>query len=84
MIRVFCFARKINKDITSAKKYGEIVHLTGFRPSLWSDEYADFIVDWLERKKFDADKDYILIIGDQISLCKVTTEVHSVHLGTVL
>lgn len=82
MSRVYAIqpARRDDFDLSSAKKFGPLhfVFERGERhPSIWSDEYLHEVMHRLEKKGYDPERDFILLIGPQVPLFRVACSLSS-------
>jgi len=71
MARVFVLQPN-EKDISRARTYGEIVYIFGpadFRPNVCDIDFGIAIADKLNAMKYDPLTDFILLVGNFVSIC---------------
>lgn len=65
-------------DTTGASAFGNVEVLftqAVYRPSIWSDEFAERVLERLKEVRFDPEHDYIVLTGQVVPLVKATTAI---------
>jgi hypothetical protein len=69
-------------DVTSASAFGAIEVLFSSnvpRPSIWSDDFEDRVLERLIEVRFNPDRDFIILTGQVVPLVRATTVVSEAY-----
>jgi len=72
--KVFVVDRDTRHDISDARRFGEITYIYDERdrkPSVWSNALIKDVMARLERCDYDADLDYILVVGNVVTIVMI-------------